>query len=194
MLSYLLPLHLIVAQSGNSQMLAQADLIHYIAIPDYVGKQVRVIAMDSTKNQLKFLTPNCNPNSVAFNQDRLYVVCNKDWDSGDKILVYRFQDLAAARPQGTEITPLKTILSPEFDGLIAIAFDSQDALWVSSYNNHQIVRFSNIALNSDNPQIDKKLIHSPDNPVGLAFDKQDGSLWVTGHYEEDLLSKSPSRS
>lgn len=187
----LLSFYFIAAQHNNSQTLAQPDATQYVAIPDYVGQQVRVIATDGNQSQLRFLTPDCNPNSVAYNRDRLYVACNKDWNNGDKILVYQFQELAAAKPQGTKVSPSQAISSSEFDGLMAMSFDSQNALWISSYHNHQIVRLSASTLSSAHPKVDKKLIHSPDNPVGIVFDKQDGSLWVTGQYQGGIVINIP---
>lgn len=184
---------LLVAGRGPSyRMLAGDEKTQYIGIPDYAGNTVRIISTNDNQRQLGLITSDCNPNSVAFNQDRLYVVCNKDWGNGDKILIYNFQDLVAARAQGLNISPIQSISNAEFDGLVAAAFDSQGALWVSSYYNNQIFRFTNSSLNSGDPKIDKKLIHSPDNPVGLTFDTQDNSLWVVGHYAGGIVIKIPS--
>lgn len=139
---------------------------------DYVGRQLLV----STTLQTKTVSlGNCNPNSVAVNQNLIYVVCNSDWGNPDAVQVYN-----------QKYQLLKTIRSSEFNSLVAIAFDAANNAWISSINNHSIVKLSAASLASANPTVSQKLEHSPDSPIGLAFDT-DGSLWVSSVYAGGLV-------
>ncbi len=161
----------------------------YLFTPDYLGQKVhiRVVsattgtgALNNTTTDIaEIATPNCNPNSVVATQSTLYVACNKDTGNGDKILAYNISTIA-------QPTLSKTISSNQFDRLMALALDSSGNLWVSSYGNNKIARISSSSLASASPQVDKALVNSPGEPVGIAFDP-DGSLWVAGLYSNGIV-------
>jgi hypothetical protein len=163
----------------------------YLFAPDYLGQKIRVRVITPPRmpsiDWSYISTPNCNPNSVAANQFRLFVACNSEKGNGpDRILVY---DIIGINQN--QSTLIKTITSSQFDRVMAIAFDKNaygrdENLWVSSYGNNKIVRIPRSNLNSDNPAVDKALIDSPAEPVGIAFDS-DGSLWAASTYKGGLV-------
>jgi hypothetical protein len=177
-----------------------------LAVPDYIGQKITISmygppstsdSLKSTKPRpkmdiLSILTPSCNPNSVMFNSGKLYVACNKDAGGKDYIGVYESitSKLSKLKSPTATIPFDKTISSDEFSSIIAIAFDAENSLWVSSYNNNQIVRIPKASLSSANPTPDKKLVNSPDQPAGITFG-QDGSLWVTGQYQGGIVLNFP---
>jgi hypothetical protein len=163
----------------------------YLFAPDYLGQKIHVRVITPPKmpsiDWSYISTPNCNPNSVAATQLRLFVACNSEKGNGlDRILVY---DITGVN--SNQFTLIKTITSSQFNRVIAIAFDKNaygrdENLWVSSYGNNKIVRISRSNLNSDNPEVDKALVNSPAEPVGITFDS-DGSLWVASTYNGGLV-------
>jgi hypothetical protein len=188
--SGLLSICLVMVPSIHDRAFAQDALSRYLVVPDYVGQKITINILSSKAPRYSILTPNCNPNSVAYKHERLYVACNQDSGNGDRIEVYDFVKNANLKPRIISVPPIKTIASPEFNSIIAINFDPEDNLWVSSYNNNQIVRFSQASLNSPKPTPDKKLINSPDKPVGITFGA-DGSLWVAGQYQGGIVLNIP---
>jgi hypothetical protein len=164
----------------------------YLFTPDYLGQKVHIRVVSATGNgalnntttdKAEIATPNCNPNSVVATQSTLYVACNKDAGNEDKILAYDISNIA-------QPTLSKTITSNkqfnQFDRLMALALDKSGNLWVSSYGNSKIARISSSSLASASPQVDKALVNSPGEPVGIAFDP-DGSLWVAGQNEKGIV-------
>jgi sugar lactone lactonase YvrE len=130
----------------------------------------------------------CNPNSVAVNGGKLYVVCLNP----DAIRVYDAGPIRSAAV-GAEVTTAaeKTITSADFSELIGIAFDGQNNLWVASFGNSRLVQISAQSLASDDPQVTATFPNSPGSPVSLAFDA-DGSLWVLGHFDDGILLNFPA--
>jgi hypothetical protein len=164
----------------------------YLFTPNYLGQKVhiRVVSAtgtgtlnNTTTDKAMVDTPNCNPNSVVATQSTLYVACNKDGGNSDKILAYNISNIA-------QPTLSKTITSNEFNRLMALALDQSGNLWLSSYGNNKIARISSSNLASANPQVDKALVNSPAEPVGIAFDP-DGSLWVASLYSNGLVLNIP---
>jgi hypothetical protein len=164
----------------------------YLFTPDYLGQKIHVRVITPPKmpsiDWSYISTPNCNPNSVAATQLRLFIACNSEKGNGpDRILVYD-----TTRVNVNQFTLIKTITSSQFNRIIAIAFDQnayygrEENLWISSYGNNKIVRISRSNLNSDNPEVDKALVNSPAEPVGITFDP-DGSLWVASTYKGGLV-------
>lgn len=156
-------------------------------VPDYVDEKVQVrIGEDPGTKSVTLKLAQCNPNSVAVNSGKLYVICNGEWDNGDKVLVYDAAAIKAAADASELMDgPLQTITSPEFNKLIGIAFDAQNNLWVASWGNNKILSISAATLNA-NPVVEVSLVNSPAQPAGLAFDP-DGSLWVTGGFNGGIL-------
>jgi hypothetical protein len=172
--------------------------VHYLVVPDYLAQKLTIqsrrnalLISTGKPRTLTVLTPNCNPNSVAYNNAKLYIACNKDQGNGDYIGVYDFSQLTKLKSIPTSIPFSQTIRSPEFNSLIAIAFDPENNLWISSYNNNQIVRIPKASLNTLNPLPDKKLVNSPNQPAGITFDPQNSSLWVAGQYTGGIVLNIP---
>jgi hypothetical protein len=159
-------------------------------IPDFFGEQVQVRIGEgtSTFGITLSLTPTCNPNSVAVNSGKLYVVCN----SATEIRVFDAAAIKAA-PAGSTLTtaPQKTISDGLLTDLIGIAFDAQNNLWVASYSGNTILEITAGELAQPNPVPFNKLPDSPDLPVALAFDT-DGSLWVVGQFGDGILLNFPA--
>jgi fibronectin type 3 domain-containing protein len=156
-------------------------------VPDYTGEAVRVrVGGGTTVTSIAFSLPSCNPNSLAVNHNKLYVICNSDFGNSDAILVYDATKIRSAAAGTLSITPTKTITSGDFDGLIGVAFDSSNDLWVASNGNSEILEFTAAELAGASPKDIVSLIDSPSSPVALAFDT-DSSLWVTGLYGDGIL-------
>jgi hypothetical protein len=166
----------------------------YLFTPDYLGQKIHIRVVSATGNgalnntttdKAEIATPtNCNPNSVVATQSTLYVACNKDMSTEERIkkdLILAYDISNIAQP-----TLSKTISSNQFDRLMALALDRDGNLWVSSYGNSKIARISSSSLASASPQVDKALVNSPGEPVGIAFDP-DGSLWVASLYLNGLV-------
>jgi sugar lactone lactonase YvrE len=172
----------------------------YLFTPDYLGQKVHIRVLsattgtgtlnNTTTDKAEIATPNCNPNSVVATQSTLYVACNKDIGNSDKILAYDIKNIA----QPT-LSKTITLDDKQFSRLMALALDSGGNLWFSSYGMRdamgndvtaKIARISSSSLASASPQVDKALVNSPSEPVGIAFDP-DGSLWVAGTYEGGIV-------
>jgi sugar lactone lactonase YvrE len=163
-----------------------------VYIPDYYGKLLQVRAGTGTATAITINLPSCNPNSVAVNSNKAYVVCNSDSGNPDKILVYNAATIRAAAAGTLTISPLQTITSNQFDSLIGIAFDASNNLWVASYSNNQIDEITAASLATATPTVaGNPLVNSPNQPIALAFDTN-GSLWVTGQYGNGILVNFPS--
>jgi GH18 family chitinase/sugar lactone lactonase YvrE len=159
-------------------------------IPDFYGGLLQV-RVGTTPTAITINLPSCNPNAVAVNNNKAYVVCNAYGANPDKILVYNATTIRAA-PAGTlTISPLQTITSSQFNSLIGITFDASNNLWVASYGNNQVDSISAATLNTANPVVTASLIDSPSAPVSLAFDSS-GGLWVVGQYVGGILLHFPS--
>lgn len=168
-------------------------LSRVVWIPDYYGGLLQVrVGSGATPTAITINLPSCNPNSVAVNNNKLYVACSSaSGTNPDKILVYNAATIRAA-PAGTlNISPSQTITSNQFNSLIGITFDSSQDLWIASYGNNQVVSISAATLNTANPVVTVELVQSPPSPTGLAF-AADGSLWVTGQYGGGILLNFPS--
>jgi hypothetical protein len=189
--SGLLSICLLVVSSIHNQAFAQPAQTKYLIVPDYVGQKVTIQTLSDVPQTFSIRVSDCNPNSVAHNDSKLYVACNKGGGNAERIEVYDFVALAQLKPQDVTVSSTQTLVSNEFNDIIAIQFDPEENLWVSSLENNQIIRFSKAALSSNNPTPDKKLIHSPDSPVGLAFDEQNGSLWVSGLFAGGIVINIP---
>jgi GH18 family chitinase/sugar lactone lactonase YvrE len=158
-------------------------------IPDFYGSLLQV-RVGTTPTAITIKLPSCNPNAVAVNNNKAYVVCNAYGANPDKILVYNASTIRAA-PAGTlSISPLQTITSSQFNSLIGIAFDAANNLWVASYGNSQIDSISAATLNTANPVVTASLINSPGAPVSMVFDSA-GGLWVVGQYAGGILLHFP---
>jgi GH18 family chitinase len=158
-------------------------------IPDYYGSLLQV-RVGTTPTAITIDLPSCNPNAVAVNSNKAYVVCNASGNNPDKILVYNANTIRAA-PAGTlTISPLQTITSSQFNSLIGIAFDSSNNLWVASYGNSQVDSISAGTLNTATPVVTPSLIDSPISPVSMVFDTA-GGLWVVGQYAGGILLHFP---
>jgi hypothetical protein len=187
--SGLLAISLVMGVSLSNQAKAQSGVASYLVTPDYFGQKIIInqlsreftpgVYTTGRPGTYSVRTPNCNPNSVIQHESKLYVACNRGSNPEDFIGVYSFEELAIVRPRNMEFPFEKTIKSKEFNSIVAIKFDRESNLWVSSYNNNQIVRFPKASLDTNDPKPDRKLINSPDKPAGIAFDKN-GSLWVVG--------------
>jgi hypothetical protein len=162
-----------------------------VYVPDYYGQLLQVRVGTTSPTAITIDLPSCNPNSVAVNSNKVYVVCNASGDNPDKILVYDASTIRSA-PAGTlTISPLQTITSTQFSSLIGITFDSSNNLWVASYGNSQVDEITTAALATTTPAVTASLVNSPGSPVSLAFDTN-GSLWVTGQYAGGILLNFPS--
>ncbi|MDR3553694.1 MAG: hypothetical protein P4L55_02950, partial [Syntrophobacteraceae bacterium] len=159
--------------------------------PDYYGQLLDVrVGSGASPTAIKVSLPSCNPNSVAVNNNKLYVACSANGANPDKILVYNAATIRTA-PAGTlTISPLQTITNSKFNSLIGIAFDSSNDLWIASYGNNTIFSISAATLNTASPVVTTELVDSPPSPTGLAF-ATDGSLWVTGQYGGGILLNFP---
>jgi hypothetical protein len=187
--SGLLALSLVMGISMSDQVEAASGVASYLVTPDYIGQKIIITQLSreftpgvyttGRPGTYSVRTPNCYPNSVVQHGSKLYVACSKRDKVKDFIGVYNFEELAMMRPRNIEFPFEKTIKSSEFSSIIAIKFDGKSNLWVSSFDNNQIVRFPKASLDSNDPKPDRKLINSPDKPAGIAFAK-DGSLWVVG--------------
>jgi len=163
-----------------------------VYVPSYEAGTVNVrIGGGATLTSISFALPTCNPNSLAVNQNKLYVVCNLNGANPDQILVYNDTTIRAAASGTLTISPTKTITSGDFSGLIGIAFDSSNDLWVASYGNNDVLEFTAASLNTATPTDIVSLNNSPGSPAGLAFDT-DGSLWITGEYQGGIVVNIPS--
>jgi hypothetical protein len=172
----------------------------YLFSPDYLGQKIHVryiASVPATQAALinqdvdytQIATPNCNPNSVAATPTRLYVACNKDAGKPERILVYNWTSSIAKN----QVFPVsKTITSPEFNQLMALAIDSSGNLWASNYGNSKIVRISSASLATAAPKVDRALANSPGQPVGITFDPRDNSLWVVGSYSGGIVLNIPA--
>ncbi len=169
----------------------QAAPNRVVWIPDHYGQllQVRVGATNPTAITISL--PSCNPNSVAVNSNKAYVVCNANGANPDKILVYNAATIRAASAGTLTISPLQTITSTQFSSLIGITFDASNNLWVASYGNNQVDEITAAQLAATTPAVTASLISSPPSPVALAFDTN-GSLWLTGQYDGGILLNFPS--
>jgi hypothetical protein len=161
----------------------------YLFTPDYLGQKVHVRVIKGTTFRNTYVdlvnisTPNCNPNSVAATQFKLYIACNSEKSNGkDRILIYNIIGIKTSQP-----TLIQTITSNQFDRVMALALDQDENLWVSSYGNSKIARISRSNLKSANPAVDKALVKSPAEPVGITFDP-DGSLWVASTFKGGLVA------
>lgn len=171
--------------SASSNEAVSAPRILYV--PDYTGEAVRVrIGGASSVTSIWFSLPSCNPNSLAVNRSKLYVVCNSDFGNRDAILVYDATKIRSAPGGRLTIKPFKTITSGDFDSLIGIAFDSSNDLWVASNANSEVLEFTAAQLATASPADIVSLVDSPSSPVALAFDT-DQSLWITGLYGDGIL-------
>jgi Two component regulator propeller len=209
LLSGLLAICLVMFTCVDDRAFAQipppsANRPQYIAIPDYLGQKITFYKQTTATFPPQKPTPtlfatlitaNCNPNSVTYNNSKLYVACNKDSGNQDFIGVYNLNGsnspLTPTKPTATINKPFdQTIASDQFNSIISIAFDPDNNLWVSSYGNSQIVRIPKASLATPDPTPDKALINSPISPVGITFDKN-GSLWATGQYQGGIVLKIP---
>lgn len=170
---------------------AATVLSRVVYVPDYYGKLLQVRVGGGIPVVIAMSLPSCNPNSVAVNSNKTYVVCNSDEGNPDKILVYNAASIRSAAPGALSLAPLKTITSSQFKSLIGIAFDASNNLWVASYGNNQIDEITASALTAATTTVTAPLIDSPSSPVALAFDKN-GSLWVTGQFGQGILLNFPS--
>ena len=59
----------------------------YLIIPDYIDHKISIQLLYPVPRNFSFTISDCNPNSVAFNNndDNLYVACNGDGGNGDLI-------------------------------------------------------------------------------------------------------------
>ena len=163
-----------------------------VYVPSYEAGTVNVlIGGGTTQTSISFALPSCNPNSLAVNQNKLYVVCNSDQGEADKILVYNATTIRAAAAGTLTISPTQSITSPDFSHLIGIAFDASNDLWVASNGNDDVLEFTAAELALANPTAIVSLNETPGAPAGLAFDT-DGSLWITGEYGDGILLNVPS--
>jgi GH18 family chitinase/fibronectin type 3 domain-containing protein len=169
----------------------QAAPNRVVWIPDYYGQLLQVRVGTTNPTAITIDLPSCNPNSVAVNSNKAYVVCNANGANPDKILVYNAATIRAAPAGILTISPLQTITSGEFSSLIGITFDASNNLWVASYGNNQVDEITATQLAATTPAVTVSLISSPPSPVALAFDKN-GSLWVTGQYDGGILLNFPS--
>jgi hypothetical protein len=188
--SGLLAICLVMGISMSDQAIAYP----YLTAPDYVGRKITIIPQFNAPIQIDYsvLTPGCNPNSVIQDGTRnIYVACNGDLGNGDFIGVYDFFNLLNEDTKNREVPFTKTIRSSEFNSIVALKFDDEFNLWVSSYNNDQIIRFPKASLDSSTPMPDRKLVHSPDKPAGITFDEKNGSLWVVGQYSNGIVLNIP---
>jgi hypothetical protein len=163
-----------------------------VYIPDYEGQVLQVRVGTGTPTAITVNMPTkCNPNAVAVNSNKAYVVCNSDAGNLDLIVVYNASAIRSA-PAGTlSIAPLQTIASSHFNSLMGIAFDASNNLWVANYGNNEVDEITAAALATASPTVTPALVNSPSSPVGLAFDKN-GSLWVTGQYASGILLNFPA--
>ncbi|WP_041855354.1 hypothetical protein [Candidatus Korobacter versatilis] len=161
-------------------------------IPDFYGETLQVrIGTGAGAIATSVNLPTCNPNSVAVNSDKAYVVCSAFEANPDKILVYDATVIRASAGGVLAISPTKTITSAQFNSLIGIAFDAGNNLWVASYGNHQINEITAAELAKASPTATAELVHSPDNPVTLTFDSS-GGMWVSGQYSGGIVLHFPS--
>jgi sugar lactone lactonase YvrE len=185
------------ARIDDAPAISRSDLgWTYLFTPDYLGQKVHIRVLsattgtgalnNTTTDKAEIATPNCNPNSVVATQSTLYVACNKDIGNSDRILAYDISNVA----QPT-LSKTITLDDKQFSRLMALALDSGGNLWFSSYGMGddvpaKIARISSSSLASASPQVDKALVNSPSEPVGIAFDP-DGSLWVAGTYKGGIV-------
>jgi hypothetical protein len=173
------------------------SFVNYLVVPDYLAQKLTIQSLQKILSStgkpvtISVLTPNCNPNSTAYKNSKLYVACNKDKGNGDYIGVYNFAQLTKLNAIPTSIPFSKIIRSPEFDSIIAIAFDPENNLWISSYNNNQIIRIPQTGLSTASPAPDKKIVNSPDQPAGITFDPLNSSLWIAGQYAGGIVLNIP---
>jgi len=162
-------------------------------IPDFYGQtatggagllQVRVGGANPTAITVNL--PACNPNSVAVNNNKLYVACSAYGGNPDRILVYDATKIRGAAAGTLSIQPSQTITSNQFSSLIGITFDASNNLWIASYGNNEVLSISAATLNTATPAVTVELVDSPPSPTGLAF-AADGSLWVTGQFGGGIL-------
>ena len=151
-------------------------------VPDFYGDVLQVRVGTTTPTAITIDLPTCNPNSVAVNNNLLYVACSYDkWQNTnpDKILVYNASTIRSAPAGVLTISPEQVISSTQFSSLVGIAFDASNNLWIASNGNSQVEMISAATLNTATPVVTVELVGSPNNPAGLTF-APDGSLWVTG--------------
>ena len=177
----------------------QAAPSRVVWIPDFYGDLVQVrVGTGASITAITVPLPSCNPNSVAVNNNKLYVVCSYDkWQNAnpDKILVYNAATIRAASAGTLTIAPVQTITSADFSSLVGIAFDASNNLWVASGGNGEVEEITAAALNTTTPAVAVSLVNSPNAPAGLVF-AADGSLWVTGldgNSQGILLNFAPSQ-
>jgi hypothetical protein len=152
-------------------------------VPDYYGSDVLIDVFDAggnlTTSKIQLSAHSCNPNAVTVQNGQVYIVCNSGFGGADQILVY----------DATSLAYVKTITGVDKNGakyfagssLIGIVFDAKGNLWVSGYGNDTLLRIPKANLGQANPLIDREVVHSPDEPAGLALDR-DKSLWVVGQF------------
>jgi len=181
-----------VVKAENGATLSSAStevtaLPRIVYVPSYEAGTVNVrIGGGTTLTSIAIALPTCSPNSLAVNQNKLYVVCNLNGDNPDEILVYNDTTIRAAASGNLTISPIQTITSDDFDSLIGIAFDSSNDLWVASNGNDDVLEFTAASLATATPTAIVSLNNSPGSPAGLAFDT-DGSLWITGEYDGGIV-------
>src|ERR1700682_5070340 len=129
--------------SGSTARSAGAATGPTVWVPDYYGQQVQMrMGEGPTMKSFSLRLPSCNPNSVAVNTGKLYVVCNGALH-GDKVLVYN-ASIKDTYPSGAVLTPeavpvTQTITSPEFNDLIGIAVDADSNIWLASNGANEIL-------------------------------------------------------
>jgi hypothetical protein len=170
----------------------EATLPRVVWVPDFYGGTLQVrVGTGASTTAVSVALPTCNPNAVAVNSNKAYVVCNAYGDNPDKILVYNAATIRSASAGPLTISPTKTITSGEFNSLIGITFDASNNLWVASYGNSQVDEITAAELVATTPTVTAALIESPDSPVALAFDSA-GGLWVSGQYSGGIVLHFPS--
>jgi hypothetical protein len=162
-----------------------------IWIPEYYGGVLYADTFDYTVTPAKFTRKlmsfkarQCNPNSVAVNGGKLYVVCNSDFGGKDQVLVYNATTYGYIKT----ITGVGTDNNNYFAGssLIGSVFDTHGNLWLSGYNSNDLLRISAAQLAQTTSLVDRQVVDSPDQPAGLAIDSADGSFWVVGQFAKGI--------
>jgi len=170
----------------------ESTLTRVVWVPDFYGGTLQVrVGAGASPTAVSVALPTCNPNAVAVNSNKAYVVCNAFGANPDKILVYNAATIRSAPAGALTISPTKTITSGEFNSLIGITFDASNNLWVASYGNSQVDEITAAELAATTPTVTAALIESPGSPVALAFDAS-GGLWISGQYSGGIVLHFPS--